>query len=372
MYKILVFGMTDNYGGVERVIMNYYHEFDRKKIHFDFICNTLNKMAYEDELEKNGSKIIHTIPKRENLNQYFREMKNFFKSNGSEYDCLWFNVNNLVNIDCVKLAKKYNISKIIIHSHNSRIMEQGLKGALKKQIHYHNRHKIEHYATDYWACSKVAAEWLFPSKLNADIKIIKNAINVKSTEFNSLKRESLKKKYNLENSFVIGNVGRLHFQKNQLYMLDLFKGVLNHIPNAKLILVGEGPDKTKIEEKIKNLNLENKVLLAGMQKDMQAWYSLFDLFLFPSVFEGLSVALLEAQANGIPIVSSDRVSPDEIKINPNVKFISLYNDKEYWIKEIVNSSNHSRISSREVENNFRKQGYEITNAAKKVERMLLQ
>src|SRR5699024_385724 len=126
------------------------------------------------------------------------------------------------------------------------------------------------------------------------------------------------------------------------------------------------------EEKIKNLNLENKVLLAGMQKDMQAWYSLFDLFLFPSVFEGLSVALLEAQANGIPIVSSDRVSPDEIKINPNVKFISLYNDKEYWRKEIVNYSNHNRISSREVENNFRKQGYEITNAAKKVERMLLQ
>ena len=136
-------------------------------------------MAYEDELEKNGSKIIHTIPKRENLNQYFREMKNFFKSNGSEYDCLWFNVNNLVNIDCVKLAKKYNISKIIIHSHNSRIMEQGLKGALKKQIHYHNRHKIEHYATDYWACSKVAAEWLFPSKLNADIKIIKNEFTIR-------------------------------------------------------------------------------------------------------------------------------------------------------------------------------------------------
>lgn len=371
MYKVLVFGMTDNYGGVERVIMNYYHQFDNNKIHFDFICNTLNKMAYEDELIKNGSKVIHTLPKRKNLFQYFREMSNFFKINGSEYDCLWFNVNNLVNIDCLRLAKKYNFPKIIVHSHNSRIMEEGLKGKVKERIHYFNRKKIENYATDYWACSKVAAKWLFPNKTHPQIEIIKNAIDINNTSFNETKREFIRKKFKLENSFVIGNVGRLHFQKNQLYMLDLLKKIIVSMPNAKLVLVGEGPDKEKIIEKIKHLKLEKNILLVGAQHDMQAWYSSFDLFLFPSVFEGLSVALLEAQANGIPIVSSDQVSPLEIQVNPNIEFISLKQNIEYWIKEIKNKAFTSRINYSQVENNFEKSGYEIKSAAKKVEKQFL-
>lgn len=371
MYRVLVFGMTDNYGGVERVVMNYYNEFDKSKVHFDFLCNTLNKMAYEDELKLKGSKVIHTVPKRKNLIRYFREMKKFFKNNRNNYDCLWFNVNNLVNIDCVKLAKKYNFSKIIIHSHNSRIMEQGFKGYLKERVHITNKNKIKKYATDFWACSHVAADWLFPPSLVSEVQIIKNAINLENTSFNQLKRNRVRKEYGIENCFVIGNVGRLHFQKNQLYMLDLFKEVLKQKPNSKLILVGEGPDKSVIEEKIHRLNLENKVLLVGLQKDMQAWYSAFDLFLFPSVFEGLSVALLEAQANGISIISSDRVSPSEIKVNPNIKFISLNEPREYWKEKIVEFDSNSRLDPEKVRMNFENKGYEIRSAAKKVQEKFL-
>ncbi len=371
MYKVLVFGMTDNYGGVEKVIMNYYHEFDNEKIHFDFICNTLNKMAYEDELVKDGAQVIHTVPKRKNIILYFKELNDFFKNNGFKYDCLWFNVNNLVNIDCLKLAKKYNFSKIIVHSHNSRIMEEGKKGKVKEIIHNYNRKKILKYATEYWACSKIAAKWMFPKEIYSHIKIIKNAIDIKNTSFNNLKRRKIREMYGLRQSFVIGNVGRLHFQKNQLYMLDLLKKALIDIPNAKLVLVGNGPDKEKIIQKIKQLNLSKNVILAGTQQDMQAWYSSFDLFLFPSVFEGLSVGLLEAQANGLPIISSDQVSPDEIKVNPNIEFISLDKNIDEWKEKIKEYSSLKRISYHEVQTNFLKSGYEIKNAAQVVEQMFL-
>lgn len=371
MYRVLVFGMTDNYGGVERVIMNYYHQFDNKKIHFDFICNTQNKMAYENELIKNGSKVVHTIPKIKNPMRYFKQLNSFFKINGTNYDCLWFNVNNLVNVDCLKLAKKYNFSKIIVHSHNSRIMEEGLKGIIKKQIHYYNREKINKYATHYWACSNIAADWLFPKKVRSEVTIIKNAIDLDNTAFSSQKRNFIRKKYNLEDSFVIGNVGRLHFQKNQIYMLDILKNVINIIPNAKLVLVGDGPDREKIIKRLKQLKLENNVILAGIQQDMKAWYSAFDLFLFPSVFEGLSVALLEAQANGLPIISSDQVSPKEIKINPNIKFISLNKDIKYWTGEVKKFEFQKRINYLDVKKNFKEHGYEIKSAARRVEQKLL-
>ena len=104
---------------------------------------------------------------------------------------------------------------------------------------------------------------------------------------------------------------------------------------------------------------------------MQAWYSSFDLFLFPSVFEGLSVALLEAQANGLPIISSDQVSPDEIKVNPNIEFISLDKNIDEWKEKIKEYSSLKRISYHEVQTNFLKSGYEIKNAAQVVEQMFL-
>lgn len=373
MYKVLVFGMTENYGGVESVITNYYKRFDHNKIHFDFICNMMDEIAYEKELrEKYNCKFFKTVRKRENIIKYYAQLNHIFSKISKEYDCLWFNVNNLVNIDCLKLAKKYRIKKIIAHSHNSQIMEEGLEGKVKNFLH--NKHKkcVANYATDFWTCSSEAAEWLFPSTILSKVYWVKNAINIKKNEYSLSKRNYIRNKYNLDRSYVIGNVGRLHFQKNQMFMLDILVRLQNKMPNIKLVLVGNGPDKDKLIKRAKELNVFDKVIFTGMQHDMQAWYSSFDLFLFPSLFEGLSIALLEAQANGLVIASSSSV-PEDVKVNPNLHFLSLNKKVEYWAEKIQKfSQEDKRLSNKQIESNFNQKGYNIDLAARKLEKKFLE
>lgn len=364
--KILIWGMSDFPGGIESVIINYLSNFNLDRLQFDFIISGFKKIAYAERIEKMGSRVFYFPKKRKNPYKYYRELKKFFKNTGNKYDAIWFNSNDLANIDCLKLAKKVGIKTRIIHSHNSRITGTGLNAIRKKVFHQINKQNIVNIATDYWACSTVAANWMYPK--NVRVKIIKNAISQKKFEFSNKKRKKLIKKYSLQNSVIIGNVGRLYFQKNQFFTIEVFRKFLKKVPNAKLVLVGDGPDRAKISKRLEALRLQDKVLLVGQQSDMQAWYSLFDIFLFPSLFEGLSVALLEAQANGVPILSSDRVSPNEIKLNNNFYYMSLNQGSRQWSRNLLYILYHSkRIDPVEIHNNFILHGYEIRTAAKRLE-----
>ena len=143
MYKILTFGMTDNYGGVESVIMNYYRNFNHNKIQMDFLVTTSSEIAYSSEIKKYKGRIF-SVPSRHNAPlAYFKKIREFFKIHAKEYDCFWVNMNNLVNIDYLKLAKKYGIKRIIIHAHNTQLMETGIKGEVKKFFHEYNRKKLK-------------------------------------------------------------------------------------------------------------------------------------------------------------------------------------------------------------------------------------
>lgn len=358
MYKVLVFGMTTNMGGIESFIMSYYKRFDRTKIHFDFLCNTHEKIAYEDDLQKLGSKIFKVSMRSKHPIKYHKEINHFFKKHASAYDCVWVNVNSLANIDYLKLAKKYGIKRRIIHSHNS----QNMDGKLRELLHFYHKKRITDFATDFWACSPLAAKWFYEDNLLPQVEIIKNAIDLKRVKFDKQKRVKIREKYNLENNLVIGNVGRLHFQKNQVFALDLLKNLIKENPNIKMVFVGNGPDKEELVKKVNNLNLGKHVIFAGIQKDISGWLSTFDLFLFPSKFEGLPIAGLEAQGNGLPIVASENAIPKEAALNDNLAILSLEDNTEKWCDAILKYSNLSRINSKKIENNFKKFGYEI-NAA---------
>lgn len=370
MYKILVTGMSSVAGGIESVIKNYYGCFDETKVHMDFICNSPAKMAYEDYFVENGSKVYHTARRGKKPLQYFKQLNSIFSRVGSEYDCLWFNTSDLANIDALKLAKKHKISKIIVHSHNSKMTEIGLKGIIKTHEHFKHRENIDKYATDFWACSLAASKWMYPSRLRQRTVIIRNAINVKKYLFNPQKRQKIRKEYDLNGYFVLGNVGRLNFQKNQKYIINIFSKVKKIIPKSKLVLVGEGDDKEKLLVETKRLGLYNDVIFAGYQKDMVAWYSAFDVFVFPSIFEGLSVALLEAQASGINIISSNNVSAEEVKVNDNLYVVDLKCSKE-WINKIIELKEQNRVPRTDVEHNFVSKNYSIDNEAIRVENILL-
>lgn len=367
--KVLVFGMTPNPGGVESFLMNYYRKIDRNKIHFDFLCNTHNEIAYQDEIKSLGGKIFRIPMRSKHPLRYRILLKKFFKQNSKNYDAIWVNVNSLANIDYLKLAKKYGIQKRIIHSHNSQNMDSKLRGLL----HNYNKKKITKYATDFWACSHSAARWFYNKKLMSKVKIIPNAIDLDRVKYNKTKRDQIRKKYNLKSSYVLGNIGRLHFQKNQSFALDIMHELIEFIPSAQLILVGDGPDRKKLGEKVERLNLKKNVLFVGKQKDIAAWLSAFDLFLFPSKFEGLPIAGLEAQGNGVPILTSENIFEKDAILNSNLEELSLNkDDSKKWAKMILTMKrNSARLSSKKIKYNFSHSNYEINNEIKKLESDLL-
>ena len=368
MYKILVFGMTENPGGVESVIMNYYHYMDKNIFHFDFLCNSYNKIAFEDEIISNGSQTFHFPARSKNYKKYKKELKNFFENNASKYDAIWVNVCSLANIDYLKMAKKYGVKRRIIHSHNSQNMDSRLRGLL----HQYNKKRIAHYATDFWSCSKEASEWFYDSSIIKKSIIISNAIDVEKYCFDDVKRKKLRRDLKWEENYIIGNIGRVHFQKNQMFILDIFEKLIKKEPKVRLILIGDGEDRTKLEKEIDKKKLNKYVYMAGIQKDICGWLSTFDLFLFPSKFEGLSMAAMEAQANGVPMLASDSVIPKEVKINPSFIFWNLENSAESWAEEILNiKANINRVSINEIVENFTMRGYEIHTEAKKLEKLLL-
>lgn len=376
MYNILVYGMGTVYGGIENVIINYFRNIDKSKLHFDFTCSITEKnksIAFAQEIKEKDGNIYYIHSKFRNPIKHNRELKEFFKNNAIKYDCAWINISDLSDISFIKYAKKYGIKRIIIHSHNSEMISVGVKRVIKSCLHNFNKKRIDNYATDYWACSQKAKRWLYPEKLWNKVVIIKNAIDIKRANFDQDKRAKIRNKYNLESSFVIGHIGRLDFQKNQVFVIKIFKRVLNQIPNSKLIFVGDGKDYQLLKHEVEDLGISDKVIFAGLQKDVKAWYSAFDVFLFPSLFEGLSLALLEAQANGLPVLTSDTVSPKEVKINNNFFVEKLNSNSNIWCEDIKKiHDNSGRINNNIIYNNFLNKGYEIKVAAKKLQDMFLQ
>lgn len=368
MYKVLVFGMTTNPGGIESFLMSYYRKINKQKIQFDFLCNTHEKIAYEQEIKSMGGKVFKVSMRSKHPIRYRKELETFFKNNAQNYDCIWVNVNSLANIDYLKLAKKYGIKRRIIHSHNSQNMDNKLRGIL----HAFNRININRYATDFWACSISAAKWFYNKDLMPKVRIIPNAIDLDRVKYNEIKRKKIREKYNLEKSYVIGNIGRLHFQKNQSFAIDILNNVIKSIPNAHLIFIGDGPDKSVLSNKVRKLKLQNKVSFMGLQDDISSWLSAFDLFLFPSRFEGLPIAGLEAQGNGVPVLATQNVFEKDAIINPNIQEMSLNKDPKEWAASILSIANNNvRLPYEKVISNFKNSDYEINNEVKVLENYFL-
>jgi len=366
MCRILVFGMTENPGGVESFLITYYRNIDRSIIQFDFLCNFYEPAAYEDELISLGANVYHIVSRKENRKRFRKELDELFMKHSCEWDAIWVNVCILANIDYLKTAKKYGISKRIIHSHNSQNMDGTLRGIL----HLCNKQLIHKYATDFWACSIPAAKWFYKKELMDKVEIIHNAIDAEKMRFDPEKRNELRKKYHWENKNIIGNIGRLHFQKNQEFVIRVFNQYHYSHPDSLLVLVGQGEDEPKLKKAVQKYCLEDFVYFAGVQKDIQAWLSCFDLFLFPSRFEGLGIAILEAEANGLPVIASASVIPDEVKINSNYTSISLDSDLSVWCETIEKMAQVGRIDNETAKKSISEKGYDIETETAKLERLL--
>ena len=363
--RVLVVGMTFNPGGIESVIMEHYRKIDRTKIQFDFII-TDEHMAYENEAIALGARIYHIHSRHDNVRLFYADLDAFMAMHASEFGAIWVNLCNLINLNWLKYAKKYGIPKRIIHCHNSKNMDDALHGF----VHVINRQKVRKYATDFWTCSEDAIDWFYGKGIRKEpgYLYIPNAINPLDCQFDSTIRLKVRNDMQWNNKIILGNVGRLHSQKNQGFLIHSLSTLLKSDSRYKLVLIGDGEERESLEREIILLGLEDSVELLGMRKDIKQLYQGLDVFLLPSLYEGVSIALLEAQANGLPCLISDTQSSAGIVNNNVVRLpISEGNEKK-WTKAVADLGDNPQ---RAVENNIPGSKYDLNEQINDFERRIL-
>lgn len=331
MKKILVWGLSNNRAGTEAVIVNYASR--ARDVSFDYLCYEV-PAAHWAKLDQNDSRYFVIPTKIKNPISNARALRTFMKQHASEYDALWFNVNEASNIDLLKLAARYSIPQRIVHMHSSKLANS----LLTRVFHNMNRNKIIELATDCWACSKEAAEFLWK---DGEVRVVPNLVDVESVVFSQEKRDTLRGRLGLENSFAVGFAGRLSCEKRPEFLIQLLPLLLKQNPSTKLVYVGEGELEHELRALSESLGVSSAIVFAGVQKDMQAFYSAFDVYAQPSRYEGLSVSILEAQFNGLACVVSDGVSK-ETDISMDIHHVSTQN-REDWVTALMQGSRSNSI-----------------------------
>lgn len=345
--------------GLETMLMNYYRNVDRSQVQFDFLTHRDTPGAYENEIKELGGK-IYRAPRLypQNYIQYFNFMNRFFEEH-SEYLIVHSHIDSMSYFPLMA-AKKKGVPVRIGHSHNSKIDKD-----FKYPIKYFALKKMPNVANEYFACGKMAGEFMWP---NLKFNIVHNSIELNKFAYNEEIRRTVRNKLKISNSsLVIGHVGRFNHVKNQIFLIDVFYEIIKEKPDSFLILVGKGEDEEKIRCKIHNAGLEEKVLILIDRLDVNELYQAFDIFVMPSLFEGLPVVGVEAQANGLPCVFSENVSEEVILTHSAERFLLNNNAKE-WANLILKKNIERNVDAVSELGNS---GYDIKKEAKKLENWYL-
>lgn len=351
-----VFGRLDA-GGAESRTMDIYRHIDREKVQFDFAIHTEDKCFFTDEVIDLGGR-IYSFPRFNGKNyfEYKQSWAVFFEQH-TEYKVVHGHQTSTAFV-YLREAKKKNIAKRIAHARNSN------KDSFVKNI---TTRFAKFYATDLLAVSKLAAISEFGQRdvSRGKVKVIPNAIETKKYKFSPDTRKVTREKLGFNNELLIIHIGRFHVQKNHEFLIDIFQELSKTDSGAKLLLVGDGPLKSKIENKVQQLNLEDKVMFIGIRNDVPDLLQAADILIFPSFYEGLPGVVLEAQAAGLPCVISDRIT-DEVSITNLVTYLSLVTEKQLWVDCII--YNYKKNNNREkIFEEIKEKGYDIEDVAVRYE-----
>lgn len=354
--KVLHLELDENMGGIESFLYNLYEQIDRKKIQFDFVTRAENP-AKGNELKKLGAN-IYKVSSLSHPFRYMRDLENIIK-NGN-YDVVHIHKNSCANILPFFVTNKFKDLKVYVHSHNT----QPSKGSISKILHILNRKFVWNSSVKHFACSEVAGKWLYGKK--RDFIVIKNGILTNRYLFNefirSMKRDELQIS---KDSFVIGNVGRFTEQKNQKRLLEIFSNLQNLKTNTVLLLIGDGDLREENEKYAKQLGLKN-VYFLGVRNDIPELMMAMDVMVMPSLYEGLPIVCIEAQATGLSMFISDTVSL-ETKIIDNYYSFSLEDSNLTIAKELLKmdkSDKSDKSNERTICCDIiRKAGYDMKNTA---------
>ncbi|MBK5721490.1 glycosyltransferase [Dysgonomonas sp. Marseille-P4677] len=346
-----------NRGGAETMTMNYLRKIDRTKVIFDFIVHREERGVYEDEIESMGCKIFR-FPSMTIFNtlSYKEAVSNFFDLH-PEYEMIHGHCSEL-GYYIYKEAHKRGVKFIAAHAHSE---PSGFD--MKKPIRNILKRAMRPYLTHYFTCGQGSAKWLFGRKLMKKAIFIPNAIDANSLEFNSVKREKIRSSNDWEQRLIIGNVSSFSPAKNHLFLLDIFVEIVSREPSALLVLVGSGGNmESKVKEKVLRLKLEDKVKFMGSRSDVPDLLQGMDVFVFSSLFEGLGMAQLEAQASGLKVLNSTKIPKDGIIIPELVSFLSLDQSAAEWAEkalQMAKNPNRRRCSQEII-----KMGFDINKNAK--------
>lgn len=342
-----------NRGGLETMIMNYYRNIDRTKVQFDFLVHRFDKANYDDEILSLGGKIYH-LP---NLNpfskEYLKSLDEFFK-NHREYKIVHSHLDCMSAIP-LNAAKKYGVPIRIAHAHSSNQIKD-----LKYPLKLYYKTKISKYATHLFACSEEAGKWMFNTN---QFFVLPNAIDANLYSFSEEKRNEIRNELQLNNQLVIGHVGRFTSVKNHAFIIDIFNELHKIKPESVLLLAGTGNLMNDIKDKVNKLNLSDNVKFLGLRSDIPDLMQAIDVFVFPSLYEGLPVTLVEAQASGLPCIISDKI-PIECKKTDLVKQISLDKSAKQWAEVLLESS---KIERKNTYNEIVSSGFDIQSNATKLQ-----
>lgn len=350
-------------GGVEAVTINYYRNIDKSKVQLDFICDEDSTNIPYEEIEEMGGKII-IIPSYSKPFKYHKELKRVLKE--GNYKIIHSNINTL-SVFSLFAAKCAGVPVRIAHSHSTTNKKEKKKNLMKQVL----RPFSKVFATDYMCCSELAGRWLFGDKEydKGNVYLLNNAIDLDKFKYNETLRKKKRKELGIkDDTLVIGHIGRFVAQKNHDFLIDIFNEIHKKNNNSVLLLAGQGPLMDDVKDKVKELNLEDSVKFLGQRNDANELYQAFDVFLLPSLYEGLPVVGVEAQASGLLCYLSDDMTK-ETKVLDITKFMSLNNTPKEWANNILDDvKKYKRI---DTSKEMTAKNFNIKEEAKKLEEYYL-
>lgn len=360
--RVLHVGMTPNHGGLESFVMNIYRHIDRSKVQFDFLTLNGDKIAYEDEIIDMGGRVYPLIYKRRDLVKHLLNLPFKFFNSHKEIQIVHFHKSHLADLDNLIVAKMCRVPVRIVHAHSSGYIFP--LGKITNFTEKLNKKYLYKLSTHNLSCSKLAGEWMFD---NLPYEVVPNAIDTEKFKFDVNKRIEIRKKLGLENEFIIGHVGTFFDVKNQKFLVDIFGEFVKIRDNARLLLIGEGPMKAEIVEKVERMNLNNKVIFTGAKKNVNEYLQAMDVFTLPSKFEGFPIVSVEAQTAGLPCIISSNVTK-EIAITDSVLFRSIDNIDD-WVTALEDISKGSKRYDNLQK--IRDAGYDIKTMSKQMEQFYI-
>ena len=350
-----------NRGGAETLLINILSNINREKYKFDFLVFEDKEYPYSEKVRSLGANIICIeSPNKIGMIRFIKKLKKICQEN--EYDVI--HAHTLFNCGpCLLAGFLAGIRVRIAHSHSTQKLDR--VSSVKKNIYFFiAKILLNVFSTHKIACGDAAGKFLY---FNKKYTILKNGIDIKNFNFNINTREVIREKYNIsKNTLLLGHVGRLIYIKNQMFLLKIINKIID--TDVKLILVGDGEMKDEIEAYIKKQKLEDRVIMIGSTENVNDYYNAFDIFVFPSLFEGVPYTLIEAQANGLNILASNNISK-ECDITHSINFMKIGDEYiKNWIEEILKYKNNNKGRNNNAEL-IRKSGYSMEETVAFIEKI---